>query len=219
MPITNWWYCHGRHQCRLHHHHHLLHLCHAPIRPPPTSPPMSVHFSTGPFKWSVIFALKTAMISAINNVYTAISAQTITAGRVIKLWSLLGFVNEVHVAYSKKMFYRIIHLRDQTKLFCMSLWRWHPRKVDVPCRYFRQIAQWPLQAKLGTRSDEAMKRCSDEAMRWSIKRFIASLLLPELNPSSLHCFNFLPYLTFHRFIASRICLHCLNALTKKNINA
>jgi hypothetical protein len=26
---------------------------------------------------------------------------------------------------------------------------------------------------------------------------------------------FLPYLTFHRFIASQICLYCLNALTKK----
>jgi hypothetical protein len=39
--------------------------------------------------------------------------------------------------------------------------------------------------------------------------------LPALNASSLHCFNFLPLLTFHRFIASRICLHCLNALTKK----
>ncbi len=46
-----------------------------------------------------------------------------------------------------------------------------------------------------------------------------TLSLPALNASSLHCFNFLPYLTFHRFIASPICLHCLNALTKKNIKA
>jgi hypothetical protein len=45
--------------------------------------------------------------------------------------------------------------------------------------------------------------------------FIASLSLPALNASLLHCFNFLPYLTFHCFIASRICLHCLNALTNK----
>ncbi len=36
------------------------------------------------------------------------------------------------------------------------------------------------------------KQWSDEGMRWSVKRFIASISLPELNASSLHCLNFLP---------------------------
>ncbi len=49
-----------------------------------------------------------------------------------------------------------------------------------------------LHAKLGTRSDETMKRWSYEAMRWSVKCFIASIFLPALNSSSLHCFHFLP---------------------------
>ncbi len=31
---------------------------------------------------------------------------------------------------------------------------------------------------------------SDKVMRWSVKRFIASISLPALNASSLHCFNF-----------------------------
>ncbi len=39
---------------------------------------------------------------------------------------------------------------------------------------------------------EAMQRWSNEAMWWSVKRFIASISLPALNASSLHCFNFLP---------------------------
>ncbi len=53
---------------------------------------------------------------------------------------------------------------------------------------------------------KAMKRCD-------------SISLPALNASSLHCLNFLPWLTFYCFIASLICLRCLNALTTKNINA
>jgi hypothetical protein len=56
---------------------------------------------------------------------------------------------------------------------------------------------------------EAMKRLT-------LHRFIS---LPALNASSLPCFNFLPYLTFHRFIASQICLQCLSALTKKYLRA
>jgi hypothetical protein len=43
--------------------------------------------------------------------------------------------------------------------------------------------------------------------------------LQALNASLLYCLNFLPWLTLYRFIASRICLNCLNALTNKNINA
>ncbi len=45
-----------------------------------------------------------------------------------------------------------------------------------------------------------------EAMKWCDEAF---------NASSNHCLNFLPKLRFQHFIASRICLHCLNAVTKK----
>jgi hypothetical protein len=45
---------------------------------------------------------------------------------------------------------------------------------------------------------------------------MASVSLPALNASSLHCLNFLPKLTFYHFIASGICLNCLNAKKKYN---
>jgi hypothetical protein len=57
-----------------------------------------------------------------------------------------------------------------------------------------------------------MKQCV-EALNASSLQFLSH----ALNASSFHCFNFLLLLTFHRFIASRICLHCFNALTKKKI--
>ncbi len=67
---------------------------------------------------------------------------------------------------------------------------------------------------------EMMKQQSNEAMQWSIKCFITLISLPALNASSLrHCFNFLSWLMFYHFIASRIYLNCLNALTNKYINA
>jgi hypothetical protein len=73
----------------------------------------------------------------------------------------------------------------------------------------------PFWAKLGNRGNEAIRRWSDE---WSVKHFIASISLPALNALLLHCFHFLLKLTFYGFIASRICLPCLNTLTTKNIN-
>jgi hypothetical protein len=44
-------------------------------------------------------------------------------------------------------------------------------------------------AKLGNKSDEAMK-CCDEALNASLLQF--SISLPALKASSLHRFNFLP---------------------------
>jgi hypothetical protein len=55
----------------------------------------------------------------------------------------------------------------------------------------REVNLTNKKAKLGNRSYEAMKRC-DEVLN-------ASISLPALNSPSLHCFNFLPELTFHRF--------------------
>jgi hypothetical protein len=62
-----------------------------------------------------------------------------------------------------------------------------------------------------------MKQWNNEALQWSVKRFRASISLPVFNASSLHCLNFLPFLMFYRFIASRVCLTCVKAFTKNII--
>jgi hypothetical protein len=63
-------------------------------------------------------------------------------------------------------------------------------------RIFLYIHPWvPLEIKAGNQK---------QLMPWSVKCFIASIFLQQLNASPLHCLNVLPLLTFSCFIAFQI---------------
>jgi hypothetical protein len=92
---------------------------------------------------------------------------------------------------------KMVHENDEWRVNIVKSW-------EVGYSFQNEGAVWPLNRNINGCDRTEREPVSRAALptvltvskagrqkRWSVKRFIASISLPALNASSLHCFNFL----------------------------